>query len=422
MNDAMWDRWILQRQLAQLPQQAPSVTPVAPPAPAPVRAVRPPVRQRPVARTKAAPQPGPNFPGPISPEERAGILSMFAGGPGDQAAPPVASPDEKAGILAMFADGPGAGDAPAAGPQAQAPQADPGFLDKIRGALSSVNDRGDRNAIYDGLIQAGIGLMSGRDFREGMAQGFQGFQKGYQGRIDQDKAENTPKVVPLAGGAFSLMVYPDGRQRVLKNDEVAQYMADTQDSKLAQALAKIGYQGQVTQSNQQAQQDNKDASEARQQLLSTQNTLGQMQKALDIVSNQGASAKLQGLPGVSALADFIGTDDAAANKFLAGIKVDESLLKTAQTKGAISDAEMKLFQSPIPSLYADREKVWKPYLEQRIPIIQRVAAALQQTIDRGSAPPGVPAPGGGVAPAPAAPVDRAYIVPGLSAKASKYFN
>lgn len=49
---------------------------------------------------------------------------------------------------------------------------------------------------------------------------------------------------------------------------------------------------------------------------------------------------------------------------LQSIAVDETLLRTAQTKGAISDREMALFRSPIPSLYAT-EEVWRSWLQAR---------------------------------------------------------
>jgi hypothetical protein len=46
------------------------------------------------------------------------------------------------------------------------------------------------------------------------------------------------------------------------------------------------------------------------------------------------------------------------------IIVDETLLNTANTKGAISDREMALFQSSVPTLKAS-EKVWIKWLTAR---------------------------------------------------------
>lgn len=49
---------------------------------------------------------------------------------------------------------------------------------------------------------------------------------------------------------------------------------------------------------------------------------------------------------------------------LKAIMVDETLLRTANTKGAISDKEMQLFQSAVPSMNQS-EEVWKAWIEAR---------------------------------------------------------
>jgi hypothetical protein len=49
---------------------------------------------------------------------------------------------------------------------------------------------------------------------------------------------------------------------------------------------------------------------------------------------------------------------------LKAIMVDETLLRTANTKGAISDKEMALFQSAVPSMNQS-EEVWKAWIEAR---------------------------------------------------------
>lgn len=218
-------------------------------------------------------------------------------------------------------------------------------------------------------------------------------------RADKDNRDaNKPKVTPLADGAFSLVTYPDGSTKVMKNEDVASFLKEQETNKMANALAKIGYQGVVTQANQAANVDNKGAGEARQQLAGTQALYDGWKKALGIVTEQASTnptmAKVQGaMPGISG---FFGGDQVAANKFLQQLTVDETLLNTARTKGAISDAEMTLFKSPIPSLSDDREKVWKPYIEQRLPVIEKLMQFQQAEAARGDKGPGanIPAPGG----------------------------
>jgi len=59
---------------------------------------------------------------------------------------------------------------------------------------------------------------------------------------------------------------------------------------------------------------------------------------------------------------------------LQGLKVDDTLLRVAQTKGAISDAEMKLFQSDTPSM-TDSEGVWRRYLNERMVVLRKALTA-----------------------------------------------
>ena len=60
---------------------------------------------------------------------------------------------------------------------------------------------------------------------------------------------------------------------------------------------------------------------------------------------------------------------------LMDLKVDATLLKTAQTKGAISDSEMKLFQQPTPSI-DDQETVWIEWIKKRQEALRKVRERL----------------------------------------------
>ena len=59
-----------------------------------------------------------------------------------------------------------------------------------------------------------------------------------------------------------------------------------------------------------------------------------------------------------------GNPEAAARLLLKKLKVDDALLRVAQTKGAISNNEMKLFLSPAPADTED-EKVWIDWIKKR---------------------------------------------------------
>ena len=70
-----------------------------------------------------------------------------------------------------------------------------------------------------------------------------------------------------------------------------------------------------------------------------------------------------------------GDKDRVTRLALLDLKVDATLLKTAQTKGAISDSEMKLFQSPTPSI-DDQETVWIEWIKKRQEALRKVRERL----------------------------------------------
>lgn len=80
--------------------------------------------------------------------------------------------------------------------------------------------------------------------------------------------------------------------------------------------------------------------------------------------------------------NIVGNPEAAARLLLQKLRVDDTLLRVAQTKGAISNKEMDLFMSPAPSDKAD-EKVWIQWIKDRRVAIQRVRDRLAggQTVD-----------------------------------------
>jgi len=74
----------------------------------------------------------------------------------------------------------------------------------------------------------------------------------------------------------------------------------------------------------------------------------------------------------------------AARKLLEKLRVDDTLLRIAQTKGAISNKEMDLFLSPSPN-QGDPEGVWINWIQDRQRALQRVRQRLStgQTIAQG---------------------------------------
>jgi DNA repair exonuclease SbcCD ATPase subunit len=80
-----------------------------------------------------------------------------------------------------------------------------------------------------------------------------------------------------------------------------------------------------------------------------------------------------------------------ARQELMDLAVDQTLLKTAQTKGAISDQEMALFQKGIPSLYA-QEPEWVSWLGKVKDTQKRLIAKIQETSPTSAQPEQVQVP------------------------------
>lgn len=103
--------------------------------------------------------------------------------------------------------------------------AGPGMLSQINNMVAQGNQQARQDALASGLIGAGAGLL-GYDKSKGPAAGLGTGLAGFNQAYDTQLVANKPKVTPLAGGAFVLVQYPDGRQEIVKNDEVMKYMND----------------------------------------------------------------------------------------------------------------------------------------------------------------------------------------------------
>lgn len=272
-----------------------------------------------------------------------------------------------------------------------------GILTQAQGdmLMSQGNEDARGQAINAGILGAAEGILTAPDLMSGLGKGFGGYNRGFNASL----VANRPKVTPLADGAFSQVTMPDGTTKIVGNAQVADFLKNKWQMQNQMKQENIVLGGQVGAQRGAATVDVRMGAEAMPMLNSTNSTIDTFNKALQAVSAQadpntpGAfwtvpglnikvpKAQIQGLaPG---LAGFFGGDQAAANKFLQGLKVDQTLLNTAQTKGAISNQEMNLFASPIPSLTDDRETVWKPYLAARLPVLQKLKAFYEQQVAQG---------------------------------------
>lgn len=130
------------------------------------------------------------------------------------------------------------------------------------------------------------------------------------------------------------------------------------------------------------------AEQRRQDLLrkmnSTKKTEDEPEKADDteIARLEGLLSDLKNDPnltgpiagGIGNKLDRSGFGDpkrAAKRLILSELQVNATLAYTAQTKGAITDREMALFQTPVPKL-TDDEQVWIDWLEPQLAILKQL--------------------------------------------------
>ncbi len=117
-------------------------------------------------------------------------------------------------------------------------------------------------------------------------------------------------------------------------------------------------------------------------LIGMQASYDQMSEALTALKKDNLTGPFAGRLGAwldaSGLSDYYNGNDEGAKRaymrsILANIQVDDTLLKTANTKGAISDKEMELFKSPLPKI-TDDEGLWRLYITERMDVLSKVIA------------------------------------------------
>ena len=133
------------------------------------------------------------------------------------------------------------------------------------------------------------------------------------------------------------------------------------------------------------------ASAAAQQEALAENAeaIGMYQQSLNDFARAKAYLREGGITGLfdntiqRGLDNISGDPRAAGRLLLDKLKVDDALMRIAQTKGAISNKEMDLFLQPAPSGYQD-EKVWLDWIEQKERALAAVLYRLQNNIVVGS--------------------------------------
>lgn len=156
------------------------------------------------------------------------------------------------------------------------------------------------------------------------------------------------------------------------------------------------YEQQMLRANEEAErqrlalqmkQDAAKKSDVQQaDVINAQNQIENMETMLEALEGGGLTGLMDGTAtrwmdrlGISDW--WTGSDEGSKReyirKLLQEFKVDQTLTKTANTKGAISNQEMNLFMSPFPSISLDNEEVWIATIQQRLNIARKILASVQ---------------------------------------------
>jgi hypothetical protein len=144
-----------------------------------------------------------------------------------------------------------------------------------------------------------------------------------------------------------------------------------------QSAALDAYKAQLKASGKSSKQSADDAA----YLSQIDQAMFDMNKAKGYLKEGNLTGFLDGT--VVALFDkATGDKRAVGRKLLEKLRVDDTLLRIAQTKGAISNKEMDLFLAPSPDL-KDQEEVWEQWINDRMEAMSRIRSRMTggQTVD-----------------------------------------
>jgi hypothetical protein len=165
------------------------------------------------------------------------------------------------------------------------------------------------------------------------------------------------------------------------NDQIAQQEAERkarfeqqkQDDLQAYREASLKAKEAKT-STTSAKQEAEDA----QRIGQIDETLYDMGRAKDALREGGVTGFFDGFL-MKPIDTLFGNKDEVTRMLLSKLRVDDALLRIAQTKGAISNKEMDLFLSPAPN-DMKQESVWIAWIEQREDALRNVRRRLSNGV------------------------------------------
>ena len=223
--------------------------------------------------------------------------------------------------------------------------------------LNSARERDDNSKYIDRMLQAGA-----------MANKALASQGGY----------NVDVAKPIS-------VESDFAKRV-KDDAASRLKSLVEQSKLAKnkssditpldqaRIDKIKQEMDISK-QKQSQSELKDKKEITDEISSMDQSISKFDEARAMLKNEDDLTGVMG-GGLTRFFDALNLSKKAPERqnkrlLLNSLGVDSALLKVAKTKGSISDKEMALFQSDVPSIFDD-EKVWVSWIDRAKKVAEKI--------------------------------------------------
>jgi hypothetical protein len=234
--------------------------------------------------------------------------------------------------------------------------------------------RGDKNSIYDGLINGGAALLGAKNLKEGLADGVTGFNNAYDAKTDKDRDLNQPKVTPLADGAFSLLQFSNGTQKVVRNDEVAKYVSQQKLDATTAAIMKLQASAGFQQQGKVDAENRAKADKAKAGLDSINEAIAKFDAAGPAIERYGNAHRAAAATGSigGAIAGALDPQVAIDNQQIGELNVQGILEHIKQLPGSASDKDVALLSQNVPAKGADPAVV-KDWYARNKEALHRVA-------------------------------------------------
>jgi hypothetical protein len=224
-------------------------------------------------------------------------------------------------------------------------------------------------ALWDSLGSAGAAILGGKDLKDGLAAGGDAFNKQYDKTFKEQQEQNTPKVTPMADGAFSMVQLPGQPPQVVPNEKVAEFLRQKQilatEAGTQKALTVMNARAQA----QQNQQNRKYGQESAPLALQFQ------QQDTDIDNARKLEAGGPNAPQLAAalfpkLAGATDAPQVALQQLRARIAATNISLQTSMQKGATTDKERATIAQDVPDVTAGPE-VWREFYDRTQPLVKK---------------------------------------------------